>query len=212
MFLFAQHRAIALPKIVHMINPENERRDVVEEFPSSVWRPRAKRGSGEGHGFHRRSRDERPRQGDGLARVLLAEGNRGDVRLTLDALRETNNAVEVHVVRDGVEALAFLRREGAHVLAPRPDLILLDLDLPKLNGREILGKIKNDAELKAIPTIVLAKSAVEEDIAKTYQLEPNCYLTKPLGVKDFEKLIQSICDFWLLKATLPPNAAERLAV
>ena len=128
--------------------------------------------------------------------------------MTLDALRETNNAVEVHVVRDGVEALAFLRREGAHVLAPRPDLILLDLDLPKLNGREILGKIKNDAELMAIPTVVLAKSAGEDDIAKTYQLEPNCYLTKPLGVKDFEKLIQSICDFWLLKANLPPKAAE----
>ena len=148
-------------------------------------------------------------RGDG-AKVLLAEGSRGDVRLTLDAFRETNNAVEVHVVRDGIEALAFLRREGAHALAPRPDLILLDLDLPKLDGRQVLSKIRNDAELKAIPTVVLAKSPGEDDIAKTYQLEPNCYLTKPLGVKDFERLIQSINDFWLLRANMRPKAIDGL--
>ena len=106
---------------------------------------------------------------------------------------------------DGVEAMAFLRREGAHADAPRPDLILLDLNLPKMDGREVLAQIKEDDSLKTIPTVILTTSDAEADIAKSYQLQANCYLTKPVQLEEFEALVKSINDFWLTKVKLPPQ-------
>jgi chemotaxis family two-component system response regulator Rcp1 len=111
----------------------------------------------------------------------------------------------LHVASDGVEAMAFLRHEGAHVHAPRPDLILLDLNLPKMDGREVLANIKNDESLKTIPVVVLTTSDAEVDIAKSYQLQANCYLTKPVQLDAFETLVKSINDFWLTKVKLPQH-------
>jgi two-component system, chemotaxis family, response regulator Rcp1 len=135
--------------------------------------------------------------------VLLVEDNPGDVRLTQEAFREANRDVRLHVSSDGVEAMAFLRREGAHANAPRPDLILLDLNLPKMDGREVLALIKQDVALKSIPMVVLTTSEAEPDIVKCYQLQANCYLTKPVGLGEFEALVKSINDFWLNKVRLP---------
>jgi chemotaxis family two-component system response regulator Rcp1 len=135
--------------------------------------------------------------------VLLVEDNPGDVRLTREAFSETNGAIRLHVVADGVEALAFLRREGSHALAPRPDLILLDLNLPKMDGREVLVQIKMDEGLKTIPAIILTTSEAETDIVKSYQLGANCYLSKPVQLEAFESLVKSINDFWLTRAKLP---------
>ncbi len=118
--------------------------------------------------------------GDGMPiQVLLVEDSPGDVRLTQEAFRDANPSIQLHVAPDGVEALAFLHHHGAYVDAPRPDLILLDLNLPKMDGREVLSHIKNNDDLKTIPTVILTTSDAEADIAKSYQLQANCYLTKP---------------------------------
>jgi chemotaxis family two-component system response regulator Rcp1 len=135
--------------------------------------------------------------------VLLVEDNAGDVRLTREAFREANGSIQLHVACDGMEALSFLRHEGAYVDAPRPDFILLDLNIPKMDGRDVLAQIKNDEDLRAIPTIILTTSAAEADIVKSYQLHANCYLCKPVQLNDFESLVQGINDFWLTKAKLP---------
>ncbi len=141
--------------------------------------------------------------------VLLVEDSPGDVRLTQEAFRDANKAIALHVTCDGVEAMAFLRREGAHVAAPRPDLILLDLNLPRMDGREVLASIKADASLKQIPTVILTTSADEADVVKSYQLQANCYLMKPVQLDAFESLVASINDFWLTRATLPRHGVTK---
>jgi len=135
--------------------------------------------------------------------VLLVEDSPGDVRLTLEAFHQANPSVELHVASDGVEAMAYLRREGARSKAVRPDLILLDLNLPRMDGRQVLACIKEDAILKTIPTVILTTSGAEADIAKSYQLQANCYLCKPVQLEAFENLVKSINDFWLTAAKLP---------
>jgi CheY-like chemotaxis protein len=137
--------------------------------------------------------------------VLLIEDSPGDVRLTREALSEANRTVQLHVACDGVEAMAFLRRQGVHAQAPRPDLILLDLNLPKMDGREVLANIKSDPTLRTIPTIILTTSSAEADIVKSYQLHANCYLSKPVQLDAFEALVKSINDFWLTKVQLLQN-------
>ena len=135
--------------------------------------------------------------------VLLVEDSPGDVRLTQEAFRDANSSIHLHVASDGVEAMAFLRHEGSYVNAPRPDLILLDLNLPKMDGREVLAHIKADDSLKTIPTVILTTSDSEVDIVKSYQLQANCYLCKPVRLDAFESLVKSINDFWLTKVKLP---------
>jgi two-component system, chemotaxis family, response regulator Rcp1 len=135
--------------------------------------------------------------------VLLVEDSSGDVRLTQEAFRDANPSIHLHVASDGVEAMAFLRHEGVHLNAPRPDLILLDLNLPKMDGREVLVQIKGDDSLKLIPTIILTTSDAEADIVKSYQLQANCYLSKPVQLDAFVNLVKSINDFWLTRAKLP---------
>jgi two-component system, chemotaxis family, response regulator Rcp1 len=135
--------------------------------------------------------------------VLLVEDSPGDVRLTKEAFREANGAIRLHVASDGVEAMAFLTRQGVHADAPRPDFILLDLNLPKMDGREVLATIKSDDTLKTIPTIILTTSDAEADILKSYELQANCYLTKPVHLGEFEEVVKSINDFWLMRAQLP---------
>lgn len=137
--------------------------------------------------------------------VLLVEDSIGDVRLTQEAFTEASWDVTLHVASDGVEAMAFLRQEGRHATAPRPDLILLDLNLPLMDGREVLAAIKADDELKTIPTIILTTSDADADIANSYRLQANCYLSKPAQWDEFDSLVRSIHDFWLLKAKLPPS-------
>jgi len=142
--------------------------------------------------------------GNGMPiQVLLVEDSPGDVRLTQEAFRDANQSILLHVAADGVEAMAFLRREGAHAQAPRPDLILLDLNLPKMDGREVLAHIKENDNLKTIPTVILTTSDAESDIVKSYELQANCYLTKPVQLDAFEGLVKSINDFWLTKVKLP---------
>jgi two-component system, chemotaxis family, response regulator Rcp1 len=141
--------------------------------------------------------------------VLLVEDSAGDVRLTREALRDANRLVHLHVAFDGVEAMRFLKKEGDQVGAPRPDLILLDLNLPKMDGREVLAKIKEDPDLKLIPTVILTTSESEADIVMTYQLQANCYLSKPVQLDAFENLVRSINDFWLTKAKLPSVSGQR---
>jgi chemotaxis family two-component system response regulator Rcp1 len=135
--------------------------------------------------------------------VLLVEDSPGDVRLTQEAFRDANSEIRLHVAGDGVEAMAFLRQKGDRVHSPRPDLILLDLNLPKMDGREVLAHIKEDDNLKLIPTVILTTSDAEADIVKSYQLQANCYLTKPVQLDAFELLVRSINDFWLAKVKLP---------
>ena len=135
--------------------------------------------------------------------VLLVEDSPGDVRLTQVALHEANRRINLHVASDGVEAVAFLHRKEAFAEVPRPDLILLDLNLPRMDGREVLAHIKADADLKSIPTLILTTSVAEADIVKSYQLQANCYLSKPVQLEAFEGLVKSINDFWLTKAELP---------
>lgn len=135
--------------------------------------------------------------------VLLVEDSPGDVRLTQEAFRNANPTVHLHVATDGAEAMIFLRHQGAHSNAPRPDLILLDLNLPKMDGREVLALIKQDADLKTIPTIILTTSDDEVDIVKSYKLQANCYLNKPVQLDQFDNLVTSINDFWLRDAKLP---------
>jgi CheY-like chemotaxis protein len=135
--------------------------------------------------------------------VLLVDDSPGDVRLTQEAFAEANRAIHLHVTSDGIEAMAFLRRTGPYANAPRPDLILLDLNLPRMDGREVLAEIKGDPALKTIPTIILTTSEFEGDIVKSYQLQANCYLSKPVQLDAFESLVKSINDFWLTIARLP---------
>lgn len=135
--------------------------------------------------------------------VLLIEDSPGDVRLTQEVFREANIAIKLSVAQDGVEAMEFLRRDGCHANAPRPDLILLDLNLPKMDGREVLALIKADDKLKSIPTVILTTSEAEADIVKSYHLQANCYLNKPVELDVFESLVKSINDFWLTRAKLP---------
>jgi two-component system, chemotaxis family, response regulator Rcp1 len=141
--------------------------------------------------------------------VLLVEDSLGDVRLTREVFREAYLSVHLHVASDGVDAMDFLRREGIHANARRPDLILLDLNLPRMDGRDVLAIIKEDEGLKTIPTVILTTSASDEDILKSYRLHANCYLTKPVQLDEFEELVKSINDFWLTKAKLPRLGAER---
>ena len=141
--------------------------------------------------------------------VLLVEDSPGDVRLTQEAFRDANRSIHLHVASDGVEAMAFLKREGSNANVPRPDLILLDLNLPKMDGREVLAEIKRDESLKTIPTIILTTSESEADIVKSYQLQANCYLNKPVQLNAFEILVKSINDFWLMTAKLPQQEPRK---
>jgi CheY-like chemotaxis protein len=136
--------------------------------------------------------------------ILLVEDNPGDVRLTKEALREGKVYNNLHWAKDGVEALEFLRQEGKHAEAPRPDIILLDLNLPKKDGREVLSSIKNDDRFKQIPVVILTTSEAEEDVLRSYELHANCYITKPVDLDKFIVVVQSIDRFWLTVVTLPP--------
>jgi two-component system, chemotaxis family, response regulator Rcp1 len=135
--------------------------------------------------------------------ILLVEDNPGDVRLAVEALRDGKVANRLHIVEDGVEAISFLRREGRYADVPRPDLILLDLNLPRKDGREVLAEIKQDADLKRIPVVILTSSAAEQDVVQAYNLYANCYIVKPIDLDQFLKVVRSIEDFWLIVATLP---------
>jgi len=137
--------------------------------------------------------------------VLLVEDNPGDVRLTREALREGKVRNNLNVAPDGVEALAFLRREGRYADAPRPDVILLDLNLPKKDGREVLEEVKADPALMNIPVVVLTSSQAEQDILRAYQLRANCYVTKPVDLDQFIHVVHSIEDFWFTIVKLPPE-------
>lgn len=136
--------------------------------------------------------------------ILLVEDNPGDVRLTLEALKEARIHNKIHVAANGVEAIAFLRRGRGYESAVRPDLILLDLNLPRKDGREVLQEIKTDPDLKRIPVVVLTTSKAEEDVIRSYSLHANCYITKPVDLDQFMRVVQSIQDFWLTIVRLPP--------
>jgi CheY-like chemotaxis protein len=136
--------------------------------------------------------------------ILLVEDNPGDVRLTLEVFKESKMHNNLSAVGDGMEALAFLRREGRYVHAPRPDLILLDLNLPKKDGREVLAEIKEDPDLRRIPVVVLTTSRAERDVVRSYNLHANCYISKPIDLEQFIAVVRSIEDFWLASVKLPP--------
>ena len=137
--------------------------------------------------------------------ILLVEDNPGDVRLTMEGLKGATASHNLSVVEDGVEAMALLRREGKYADAHRPDLILLDLNLPRMDGREVLAEIKTDEELRRIPVVILTTSDAEEDIVKLYDLHANCYITKPLDLEQFLEVVRSIEHFWLSAVKLPPR-------
>jgi chemotaxis family two-component system response regulator Rcp1 len=136
--------------------------------------------------------------------ILLVEDNPGDVRLTKEALKDGKILNNLNVVADGVEAMSFLRQEGKYADAPRPELILLDLNLPRKDGREVLGEIKSEPNLKRIPVVILTSSAAEQDIVKSYNLHANCYITKPVDLDQFIHVVRSIEQFWLTVVKLPP--------
>jgi CheY-like chemotaxis protein len=140
--------------------------------------------------------------------VLLVEDSPGDVRLTREALKDAKIHINLRVVSDGMEAMAFLRREGNHATSPRPDLILLDLNLPKMDGREVLKEIKESDALKTIPVVILTTSASPSDVERSYVLHANCYITKPVDLRGFEKVVQSIDSFWLTVVILPSDAGK----
>jgi two-component system, chemotaxis family, response regulator Rcp1 len=135
--------------------------------------------------------------------VLLVEDNPGDVRLTREALSDAKVHNNMHVATDGVQALAFLRKQGPYAHAPRPDLVLLDLNLPKKDGREVLAEIKTDPNLRRIPVVVLTTSESEQDILKAYHLHANCYVTKPVDLEQFIRVVKAIDDFWVRIVKLP---------
>jgi CheY-like chemotaxis protein len=135
--------------------------------------------------------------------ILLVEDNPGDVRLTQEALREGKIRNSLHVVEDGEAAIAFVRREGDYADMPRPDLILLDLNLPRMDGREVLAQIKADPNLKRIPVVILTTSRAEEDVLKAYELNANCYITKPVDFEQFIKVVSAVEEFWLTIVRLP---------
>jgi two-component system, chemotaxis family, response regulator Rcp1 len=137
--------------------------------------------------------------------ILLVEDNPGDVRLTREALREGKVRNNLAVASDGVEAIAYLRKEGEHAEAVRPDLILLDLNLPRKDGREVLAEIKADPALRHIPVVVLTSSQADEDIVRAYGLHANCYVTKPVDLDQFIRVVEAIEDFWFTIVKLPPE-------
>ena len=137
--------------------------------------------------------------------ILMVEDNPGDVRLTVEALKEGKVRNNFYTVEDGEEAMKYLRRQDPYAKMPRPDLVLLDLNLPKKNGREVLAEIKDDPELKRIPVVILTVSEAEQDILKSYNLHANCYITKPVNLEQFIKVVRSIEDFWLTVVMLPPR-------
>ena len=137
--------------------------------------------------------------------ILLVEDNPGDVRLAREGLSECKIRNNLHVVDDGVKAMAFLRRQDEYARAPRPDLVLLDLNLPRKDGREVLREVKEDEKLRTIPVVVLTTSKAEEDILKSYSLHANCYVTKPMGLEQFLDVVRSIEDFWFTIVKLPPK-------
>ncbi len=137
--------------------------------------------------------------------ILLVEDNPGDVRLTKEALREAKVCNRIHTVYDGMEALAFLNRESDYIDVPSPDLILLDLNLPKKDGREVLASIKANQKIRHIPVVVLTTSKSEEDIVRSYALQASCYVTKPVDLDQFLEVVKSIGDFWLAVVKLPPG-------
>jgi CheY-like chemotaxis protein len=136
--------------------------------------------------------------------ILLIEDNPGDVRLTVEALKESKVCNNLNVVNDGTQAMAYLRREDQYADAIRPDLILLDLNLPGKDGRDVLSEVKSDAKLRRIPVVVLTTSAAEQAILRTYELHANCYITKPVDLEQFIKIVQEIQDFWFTIVKLPP--------
>ena len=140
--------------------------------------------------------------------ILLVEDNPGDVRLTVEAFKEANVNNRLTVARDGVEALAMLRREGGHAAVPRPDIILLDLNLPRMDGRELLAEIKTDADLREIPVVVLTTSNAPNDIRQSYLLNANCFVTKPVDLDRFMAVVGAVEAFWLSVVTLPSYAGE----
>lgn len=142
---------------------------------------------------------------DKLYEILLIEDNPGDIRITQEAFKEAGVTNQLRVVTDGVEALAYLRQEAPFNNAPRPDLILLDLNMPGKDGREVLADIKNDNTLKKIPVIILTTSEADDDILNSYNLHANCYIPKPIDLDDFIDVIRSIEDFWLTVVVLPPK-------
>jgi two-component system, chemotaxis family, response regulator Rcp1 len=146
---------------------------------------------------------------NGPIEILLVEDNPGDVRLTKEALKEGKVYSNLHTVKDGVEAMEFLRKQGKYKDVPRPDIILLDLNLPRKDGREVLEEIKSDDQLKRIPVVVLTTSKAEEDVLRTYNLHANCYVTKPVDLEKFMVVVKSIDVFWLTVVTLPPNGHHR---
>jgi CheY-like chemotaxis protein len=135
--------------------------------------------------------------------ILLVEDNPGDVRLTQEAMRDAKISTRMYVAVDGVQALAFLRHEGSYATVPRPDLILLDLNLPKKSGHEVLAEIKADEELKRIPVVILTTSQAEQDIIESYNLHANAYVNKPVDLDEFAKVVKSIEDFWFEIVRLP---------
>jgi CheY-like chemotaxis protein len=140
--------------------------------------------------------------------ILMVEDNPGDARLVVEALKDGKVRNKLTIVEDGVEAIAFLRKEGKYKNALRPDLMLLDLNMPRKDGREVLAEIKSDENLKRIPVVVLTTSEAEEDILKSYNLHANCYITKPVDLDKFIKVIEAIDDFWLTIVKLPPNGVK----
>ena len=140
--------------------------------------------------------------------ILLVEDNPADVRLTQEAFKESRVATRLHVVQDGVEAVAYLRRQGHYGTAARPDLVLLDLNLPKKDGRGVLADIKADESLRRIPVVILTTSESEQDIFRTYDLHANCFITKPVDFAEFMRVIRSIEDFWLTIVKLPRSGTR----
>jgi len=140
--------------------------------------------------------------------VLLIEDNPGDVRLTREALKEARIAVNLHVANDGLEAMKMLRQEAPYGGQPMPDLVLLDLNMPKMDGREVLRLIKTDEKLKHIPVVVLTTSGAEKDIAQAYGMHANCYITKPVELDQFMEIVKSIEGFWLTVVKLPKNPTQ----
>jgi two-component system, chemotaxis family, response regulator Rcp1 len=146
---------------------------------------------------------ESPGTQNGAIEVLLVEDSPGDVRLTREALKDAKVHISLHVATDGIEAMAYLERTGSHVNAPRPDLILLDLNLPKKDGREVLKEVKESSSLRTIPVVILTTSSSDADVLQSYQLHANCYISKPVDLEGFLKVVQSIDNFWLSVVKLP---------